>query len=185
MCNLRQLWVAFFVLILAACGGGGTLGESGSSAQPTYEISVTTTANGTASTELRQSSPLRLSVTLKSSKSSVSGQLVAFTLNDNELAKFSNQAGTAISNANGVAQIDLLVGSKSGAGVVTVALGNGERTTVSFNSAGDAPAADVVSLTLALRDAQGNVTTQLSKNSPLTLTATLRSSLNQSRSFSR
>lgn len=180
MCNLRQLWVAFFVLILAACGGGGTLGESGSSAQPTYEISVTTTANGTASTELRQSSPLRLSVTLKSSKSSVSGQLVAFTLNDNELAKFSNQAGTAISNANGVAQIDLLVGSKSGAGVVTVALGNGERTTVSFNSAGDAPAADVVSLTLALRDAQGNVTTQLSKNSPLTLTATLRSSLNQS-----
>lgn len=142
MRNIQQLIVAILMTTLAACGGGGTLDSDddtgGGSTTPVYTITLQLTdASAQTSTELSQASPLSVSATLTATNNgNVVNQLIAFSLNDAELALLGNSAGTALTNADGVATISLLVGSKSGAGTVTATF-NGASANVGFNSAGD------------------------------------------------
>jgi hypothetical protein len=52
------------------------------------------------------------------------------------LAVFGNDAGTASTDANGAAIIQILVGENSGAGEIVAALSSGEEATTTFNSSG-------------------------------------------------
>lgn len=138
-----RLYFAITVLsLLAACGGGGgTISDEGGGGT-TEVISINlalTNATGVTSTDVSKASPLTLTATLSSSTGrSMAGQLVTFSVNDELLASFNNEAGTAQTNSNGVATIGVVVGTKSGAGAITATLAGGESSTISFASAGDA-----------------------------------------------
>lgn len=145
MRNIRQLLVAFLMSAVVACGGGGTLDSNGSSSG-TYTL----TASIAPSANLADGNPLTVNVQLRATSGSISGQLVTFTVSDAELATFSNQAGTALTDSNGNAAITLVVGSKSGAGTVTASVASGAKATVGFVSAGKVNTNDQLQLTLSM-----------------------------------
>jgi len=141
MRNIRQLIVALIVTTLAACGGGGTLdsgGGTGGGNTPVYTVNVALTdAAGEASSALAQATPLTVTATLTATNNGViSGRLVEFELSNTALAILGNTAGTAVTNADGVATISLLAGSSSGAGSVTASYEDASGN-ASFTSAGD------------------------------------------------
>ena len=140
MRNIQQLIVALIIITLTACGGGGTLdsgGGTGGSTEPVYSLSLELTDAGSASTELAQDTPLTVTATLTATNGGVvANQVISFSVNDDALAVFSNDSGSALTNAEGVATITLLVGNKSGAGNLTATYGSTNAST-GFNSAGD------------------------------------------------
>lgn len=181
MSNIRQLLVAFMLCLIAACGGGGTLGNNGTPTTPVYKINLSiSNTDGSAASRLSNMNPLRVSAKLTASGANVAAQLVTFSISDAGLASFSNQSATAQTSADGLAQIDLRVGSKSGAGSVTATLASGEKATITFDSAGDDASAEIVTLTLVVTDATGQVSTLVSKQNPLTVTAQLKSNQGKS-----
>jgi len=62
--------------------------------------------------------------------------LLTFSLSNDELATFSNDTGTALTNADGVATLGMSVGSASGDGEVTATLATGETDSTTFSSEG-------------------------------------------------
>lgn len=142
MRNIQQLLVVLIVTTLAACGGGGTLdsdgGNGGGGTTPVYSLAVSlTNADGTASNALAQATPLTVTATLTATNNGVvSGRVIQFELSNEALATFGNTAGSAVTNAEGVATISLLAGNSSGAGTVTATY-NDATAEAAFNSAGD------------------------------------------------
>ena len=59
-----------------------------------------------------------------------------FSLSNDDLATFSNDTATALTNAEGVASIGMSVGSASGDGEVTATLSTGEADSTTFSSTG-------------------------------------------------
>lgn len=142
MLRLRCYFVIVVLALLAACGGGGgTISDDDDGGGTTEVISISlvlTNASGAVASEVGKAQPLTLTATLTSSTGrSMSGQLVTFSFNDALLASFSNEAGTAQTNTNGVATIGVVVGTKSGAGTIAATLIGGQSTTISFASVGD------------------------------------------------
>jgi hypothetical protein len=135
-------FVIVVLALLAACGGGGGTISDEDNGGTTEVISISlalTNASGVTSSDVSKASPLTLTATLSSSTGrSMAGQLVTFSVNDTLLASFNNEAGTAQTNSNGVATIGVVVGTKSGAGIITATLTGGQSNTISFASAGDA-----------------------------------------------
>lgn len=178
MRNIRQLLVAFLMSAVVACGGGGTIGGGGTSTSPVYTLalSLSNGSNQTATT-VSKAAPLTVTVKLSSSNGgSVGRKLVTFKLNDTSLASFNNGAGTAQTNDNGEATIGLLVGTKSGAGIITAELASGEKSDITFSSAGDGGVVGAESnVTLRFLKADGTVNNDLSFANPLTIEATLTS----------
>jgi hypothetical protein len=94
-------------------------------------------SEGVASTEVSEGSPLTLRATLTDSGgTAIVGELVSFSLNISDLATFSNDTGTALTDANGVAQLELLVGALSGSGSITASVVDGPVVSAGFNSSG-------------------------------------------------
>ncbi|MCD1597952.1 Ig-like domain-containing protein [Rheinheimera aquimaris] len=152
MRNIQQLLVALIVTTLAACGGGGTLDSDGGNGgggnnTPVYSLAVSlTNADGTASNALAQATPLTVTATLTATNNGVvSGRVIQFGLSNEALATFGNTAGSAVTNAQGVATISLLAGNSSGAGTVTATY-NDATAEAAFNSAGDG--GDTVDITV-------------------------------------
>ena len=152
MRNIQQLLVALIVTTLAACGGGGTLDSDGGNGgggntTPVYSLAVSlTNADGTASNALAQATPLTATATLTATNNGVvSGRVIQFGLSNEALATFGNTAGSAVTNAQGVATISLLAGNSSGAGTVTATYNNATAE-AAFNSAGDG--GDTVDITV-------------------------------------
>ena len=178
MRNIRQLLVAFLMSAVVACGGGGSIGGGGTTTTPVYTLALSMSdAAGQAATTVSKASPLTVTVKLSATNGgAISGKLVTFTLNDGELASFNNGAGTAQTNASGEASIGLLVGNKSGAGMVTATLASGEKAEITFSSAGDGGVVSGESnIALRLLKADGTVSNNLSFATPLTIEATLTS----------
>lgn len=143
MQKIRWYLICTVLALISACGGGGgTISDDGGGGGTAEVINISlalTNASGAASSELSKAQGLTLTATLSSSTGrSMAGQLVTFSLNDELLAGFNNDAGTAQTNTNGVATLGVLVGTKSGAGTITAALTGGQTATISFVSAGDA-----------------------------------------------
>ena len=178
MRNIRQLLVAFLMSAVVACGGGGSLGTSGTPSTPTYSIALALTdASGAASRELSKANPLRLRVVVTASSGSAANKLVSFSINDTALASFNNGAGTAQTLSDGTAEIGLLVGNKSGAGEITVTIEGASPVKIAFTSAGDSgtgvPPTPNFSMSLSLTTATGTASKDLSKANPLKLKATV------------
>jgi hypothetical protein len=66
----------------------------------------------------------------------VTSTLIRYSFQPDGLADYGNDAGTASTDANGVATIQIIVGANSGAGEIVATLSLGEEATTTFNSAG-------------------------------------------------
>lgn len=144
MRNIQQLIVALLLTVLAACGGGGTLdsgsggNSGGGNTTPVYTLTLAlTNSAGITSTALAQATPLTITATLTATNGGViANQVINFALSDASLAVLGSGTGTALTNSNGVATINLLVGDKSGAGTVMATFGD-VTANAGFSSAGD------------------------------------------------
>lgn len=142
MQSLRLIAAIWALLLLVACGGGGSVSREentgGSTPDPTYSVSLALAdSDGNTSTSLTGDSPLILSATVTDSGGSpVANTVVTFSFTVANLARFSNDTGTALTNDEGVATITLIVGELSGSGAVEAALESGETARIGFSSSG-------------------------------------------------
>ena len=130
-----QVAALLAAMLLSACGGGGgnpgavTGGAGGGTttpgtgttvpAAPTVSLAFTNTA-GTGSNSLSGATPLTVKATvLDASKKPVPNAIVTFATDD-KLATFSPSAGTALTDANGVASVTMRSASLSAGGAGTV-----------------------------------------------------------------
>jgi hypothetical protein len=145
----RIFWLLTFTWLLAACGGGGSLERTdGGTNTPTTPTTPPTTtsqvlaiellgADGTVSNQVTEGGPLTVRATLTDSGGSpVVGEVVSFTLSTANLVVFSNDTGTALTDASGVAEIEMLVGELSGSGRVTASVVDGPVISAGFESSG-------------------------------------------------
>ncbi|MCF4009044.1 hypothetical protein [Rheinheimera sp. UJ63] len=138
MLNIRLLWILFVCLGLSACGGGGTLesgggssGSGGTGATDTYTLALTlTNAAGQEVRQVSTAAPGKLRATLKKNNQPLANQLVRFTL-DGNVGQLSPTEGTARTNENGIAEIQLQAGETAGSSQVTASYQASESQTVS------------------------------------------------------
>ncbi|MBF7072926.1 Ig-like domain-containing protein [Glaciecola sp. MH2013] len=135
--------------MLFACGGDGELTRDGGGTTPdtdgdsdvTYSVALTIAdADGNAANEVSAGNPLVITATVSASGgAAVNDILVTFSFTQPNLASFTNDTGTALTNADGVAQIGLEVGELRGDALVSATVEIGSNTTAStigFTSAG-------------------------------------------------
>ncbi|BDX06728.1 Ig-like domain-containing protein [Planctobacterium marinum] len=184
----QKVFLAFSLLTLVACGGGGgglsrtdtdNNDDGGDDTTLSITMSIADAATGSASDELSIATPLTVSATVTDSDgNTVSGQLVTFSLNDSNLASFSPESGTALTNSEGVASINLIVGTLAGAGEVTATLGGGETAQIGFTSLGDG-SSGALAISLRILNADAEVDNNLASNNPLTVEATVTNGLGE------
>lgn len=116
----RGLLYVMGALMLAACGGSGGGGDDGGGGTtPTPAVAVSLKiydANGSETSNVTPSSPGTVKATVTNNGAAVPNAVVTFTSTIGVLDPIS---GTALTNAQGVAQITLKAGSSPGAGTVS------------------------------------------------------------------
>ena len=145
---LKSLTLISTMILLVACGGGGSVsrdgdtggntGGGGGTTEPTISISMDVQdSDGNTNRDLTINNPLTVIATVSDSNGdAVTDTLVTFSLSNSELAVFSNDTGTARTNENGVATINLTVGTLAGDGQITASIASGEKGTTTFSSSG-------------------------------------------------
>lgn len=176
-------------IMLAACGGGDELTRDGSGNTPddpdqspdvSYAVTLTIAdADGTATNEVSEGNPLVVTATVTATGgAAVNDILVTFTMSSTGLANFDNDSSTALTNADGVAQIGLEVGQLRGDALVTGSIEIGSNTTsanVGFSSTGTQQT-QVVPATLELFSSQ--VQMESSGSDSVILTAVVKNEQN-------
>ncbi|MCU7553947.1 Ig-like domain-containing protein [Alteromonas sp. ASW11-19] len=145
---LKSLTLLSTLFVLIACGGGGSVSRDGNDGddgdgggtppEPTISISLSLAdSDGNADSDLTIDNPLTLTATVTNSDGDAVGDtLVTFSLSNDSLASFSNDTGTARTNASGVATIGMTVGALAGDGAVTATIPSGEEGSTTFSSSG-------------------------------------------------
>lgn len=130
--------------ITAALGSGetGTTTFSATAVTSTDPTTISVSlalqnAAGEADNSLSSSNALvALATVINSEGEPQADLLLTFSLSNDDLATFSNDTATALTNAEGVASIGMSVGSASGDGEVTATLPTGEADSTTFSSTG-------------------------------------------------
>lgn len=130
--------------ITAALGSGetGTTTFSATAVTSTDPTTISVSlalqnAGGEADNSLSSSNALVALATVTNSEGEPQADLLlTFSLSNDDLATFSNDTATALTNAEGVASIGMSVGSASGDGEVTATLPTGEADSTTFSSTG-------------------------------------------------
>ena len=130
--------------ITAALGSGetGTTTFSATAVTSTDPTTISVSlalqnAAGEADNSLSSSNALVALATVTNSEGEPQADLLlTFSLSNDDLATFSNDTATALTNAEGVASIGMSVGSASGDGEVTATLSTGEADSTTFSSSG-------------------------------------------------
>lgn len=144
---LKSLTLLSTMILLVACGGGGSVsrdddggnqGDGGTTPDPTISISMDVQdSEGNTDRDLTIDNPLTVVATVTNSDGdAIADTLVTFSLSNSELAVFSNDTGTARTDDNGVATINMTVGALAGDGEITASISSGEEGTTTFSSAG-------------------------------------------------
>lgn len=185
-------------LLLTACGGGGGGGDNilsgsgtgttGTGGAQTPEATLTLMildANGNVTNQVSGNDPVTIRATLlDGSGAPVAGEIVTFT---SEVGQLSPSSGSRLTDANGVAEIQLGAGQVARAGSITAnstvveALVSSSATIESDGLAttvdtGDGTINPPPIITLSVLDVDGNVTNQVMGNSPVTLQVLLTTS---------
>jgi len=175
------------IFMLVACGGGGAVsrdddngtGGNGGGVTPTNSISLSLeNASGAADNNLTESNPLTVVASVVNSNGEAqSDLLLTFTLSDPSLAEFGNDTGTARTDSNGVARLNLRASTASGDGEITATLSSGESGTTTFSAqAVTTTTPPTVSVDLTLQNADGDADSDLTANNPLTAVAVVTDS---------
>jgi hypothetical protein len=125
------------LMTLVACGGGdgGLSREDGGGDGTTGDIITVTLAITDQS--ISEQRPAIITATVTQEGVALSGKLVTFSLDITELAFFTPNIGTASTDSDGKATIQLNAGGTAGAGIVTVSVDSADPVTITFISAGD------------------------------------------------
>ncbi|MDT0594207.1 Ig-like domain-containing protein [Glaciecola petra] len=144
----KLILLNFAILLLVACGGssepltreGPNTDEGGDSPDSTPVISLSldiVDSQGSSATQLAEGSPLTLNATVTDDAGvAQAGLVVTFTLSTTQLATFSTDTGTALTNEQGVATMIMTVGDLSGSGTVTASVPNATPVEKGFESMG-------------------------------------------------
>jgi hypothetical protein len=149
MKTAKLIFIFFASLaLLAACGGGGEslsrdqgnvpAGAPGGQTPQAMSIEMSILdPMGNQQTQLAEGVPLNVNTrVLSASGTPMPGQVVTYIVSQGELANFSNDTATALTNNDGIATIQMTVGTLSGSGTVTASLQNSASVSLGFNSLG-------------------------------------------------
>lgn len=176
------------LFMLTACGGGGSSvsrdntdngSGDGGTTSPTYSIALTLeNESGASDNSLSEDNSLFVVATVSDQDGNPHADaLLTFTLNNEQLAEFGNDTGTARTNSNGVARLRLNASTASGDGEITAALGSGETGTTTFSAtAVTSTDPTTISVSLALQNAAGEADNSLSSSNALVALATVTNS---------
>lgn len=139
-------WLALASLMaLSACGGGssseagtppfddGTT-TGGTTTETSYTITVELQRSGASTTSISSTETVQAVATVKSSTGdAVSGVVVSFAETNASLVSFAPSSATALTDANGVAKVDVAAATTSSTGATTI-LANTSIADVSFSA---------------------------------------------------
>lgn len=186
---MRWLSVILLSFFITACGGGGTLekdngGDSGGDTVYTIVVQGYSVTSGEQSNTVTNAAPLELLAQVMKNGVAVSDQRVSFTLADS-IGSLNPSSGSALTDSNGNARIQLTAGTVEGAGQVTATYTDATMqysNTFAFTSTGDGGDSGVggtFALALQIVDQSGSAFTEgnpVSKNNKGVVTATLTES---------
>ena len=162
-----------FSLLMSACGGGGSITDSGDGGNVTPPVTSVVLSSNIA--DVTATTPATITATVSHSVNGpISGEFITFSLKDPLSGTFDPVSGTARTNAQGIATIKLSTADKAGASLVTAALESGEFGTVAVSMKGDGgQAAGGAQVDLVLTDAAGQAIQSITTLTPGKLTATV------------
>ena len=138
MALLQRFSLILLFATLVGCGGssGGFTestdgGDDGSSSDAISVALVISDKN------LTKTTPQTLTVTVMQDGIPLSDKLVTFTVSNTDLASFNTDVNTSSTDANGIAEIGLFVGTSSGDGSIVATVDGVDSNAVTFKSAGD------------------------------------------------
>jgi hypothetical protein len=144
MPSIRLFSLLLFSFLITACGGGGTLTKD-SSSDDSDDSSYTITlqgysqTDGSESTTVTADAPLDLRATLEYEGEEVAGKRITFVLGS--IGELDPSSGSALTQVDGIATIELKAGTTEGAGTVTASYtdddDNTYSATYSFQTSGD------------------------------------------------
>ncbi|PTA50466.1 hypothetical protein C9I43_08105 [Shewanella morhuae] len=167
-------------LFLFACGGGGSISDDGTGNGTEPKPSVVTVTLSISNTDISAAVPATVSAKVVDSKlGALANKLVIFSLDDSALGVFqtldsSASNGAIVTDANGIASLQLLTAKKAGGGVITAKVASGEYGDIPFIMKGDGgDAGGGPQITLTLTDAAENPIDSIASTTPGILTATV------------
>ncbi|MCL1125389.1 hypothetical protein [Shewanella surugensis] len=177
MKSVIHLFIAvFYCFFILGCGGGGSYEEESDdpTAEEIYSISVSISQQ-----DISAAIPATVTATVSSSKRGLlENELVTFSLNELTLGSFEPVTGTAITDANGQAQVQLLTSNIQGSGLVSASIYSqlGVNATQSFTMLGDGGVVGETQIVASLVDAAGNLLESISTKQAGKLTAVVTGS---------
>jgi hypothetical protein len=183
--------------ILAACGGGGGTNDGCVNIDPSRSSSLPgcgggpvtnpgtggstsfTLALAMSDNALTPAKSAKVSATLKNDQGQpVANAVVSFTSTDST-AGFLPATGTALTDASGVASVQLAAGSQAGAFVLTASYNSGTKTTLGYTVTISGTNGSAPTLVLAMTDSSGAAISTLTPSQGARISATLKNILNQ------
>ncbi|RDV27442.1 invasin [Alteromonas aestuariivivens] len=143
----KSLTLFSTLLLLIACGGGGSLdrgdntpGEGGGESEPAINISLEmVNANGESDKALSIGNPLTILATVTDESGAPIDASVVFASNPANMAVFAGN-GIATTNSSGLAAMVMTVGAGAGGGEISATVTSGDLTktaTITFTSSGN------------------------------------------------
>ncbi|ARD43274.1 Ig-like domain-containing protein [Colwellia sp. PAMC 21821] len=144
MALLQRFSLILLFATLVGCGGssGGFTESTDGSGDGSSSDAITVSLE-ISDKNLTQATPQTLTVTVMQGSTPLSDKLVTFTVSNIDLVSFSTDINTSSTDADGKAEIGLLVGVSSGDGSITATVDGVDSNSITFKSAGDGGAAGV------------------------------------------
>lgn len=177
---MRWLSVVLFSFLLTACGGGGTIEKEGGTT-PVYTLAVQgySSSTGEESNTVTRGASLQILAQLRNNNNPVAGERISFSLADG-VGILDPISGTAVTDSDGIARINITAGTIEGAGEVSASISIGGASysdSFAFSSSGDQNQVTEETFTLTLQgytEAGSQLSNSVSSDSPLDIRATLK-----------
>ncbi len=131
----RFSFILLFATLIGCGGSSGGFDETPDGGEGTPEpVTITLSISNT---NIDKSTPGTLTATVMQGTNPLVGKLVTFSISNAELASFGTDISSSTTNTEGHAEITLLAGLSSGAGIITATVDGIDSSPVAFTSAGD------------------------------------------------
>jgi len=179
MRQMYQTILSFiFILSLASCSGGSSLGDTTTDDSGTVTGTVTISltlldAQGTSTVDVDTDNPVTAQAAVLVDGAAQSNVKVLFSLED-DIGEL--RVTTALTSSDGIATVTLYAGSVTGAGTLTATADSAsvaQNFSAVISADGTTDDGTVNPLSMALLNAQGVATLNVSSSSPVTVQASL------------